>query len=52
MEEDLDEGSDICCPHCGEIQDAFEVFTHNRGHDGTNCLACGEQVEDDEWIQD
>ena len=47
---DEGDGSSLCCPHCGTVQDAFEVYTHSA--DGDKCLGCGEHVDDDDWIHD
>jgi hypothetical protein len=50
-----DEGCDLCCPSCGIIIDAFDLYVENRGHEkegSSACPSCGEDVPDGEWITD
>lgn len=50
MEPD-DSSCELCCPLCGGLQDAFDLYTENAGRDGASCcLHCGEEVSDEDWI--
>lgn len=47
-----DDSSKLCCPHCGEIYDAQDVFAFQKEVNDDVCPACLQAVEDDEWIAD
>ena len=49
-DDDDDTGVQLCCPECGVIQDEFEVYTHSANHD--RCVACREEIAEDDWVRD
>lgn len=49
-----EEDDELKCPHCGESNDAYETYMESgaQANEGALCcLSCGEEVDDDDWIQ-
>jgi hypothetical protein len=46
--------SDVCCPACGNIMDAYSLFVEEgtASEGSTACLHCHEDIADEDWITD